>query len=80
MLKTYKVIDNLGGIISNIDLTIICEEPKITPFRQKMRENLAGILEVELNQVNIKATTTENLGFTGRREGIAVQAISCILL
>ncbi len=77
---SLEKVNNLGGIISNIDLTIICEEPKITPFRQKMRENLAGILEVELNQVNIKATTTENLGFTGRREGIAVQAISCILL
>jgi 2-C-methyl-D-erythritol 4-phosphate cytidylyltransferase/2-C-methyl-D-erythritol 2,4-cyclodiphosphate synthase len=75
-----KRVDTLGGIISNIDLTIICEEPKINPFRDEMRRNLARILKVELNQVNIKATTTEKLGFTGRREGIAAQAVSCILL
>ena len=75
-----KRVDTLGGIISNIDLTIICEEPKINPFKDEMRRNLARILKVELNQVNIKATTTEKLGFTGRREGIAAQATSCILL
>lgn len=77
---SVKRVGILGGIISNIDLTIICEEPKISPFRDEMRRNLARILQLELNQVNIKATTTEQLGFTGRREGIAAHAISCILL
>lgn len=64
-----------GYQIGNIDLTIICEAPKIGPHRQKMRERLAQLTGVHLDAVSVKATTTERLGFAGREEGIAAQAI-----
>jgi 2-C-methyl-D-erythritol 4-phosphate cytidylyltransferase/2-C-methyl-D-erythritol 2,4-cyclodiphosphate synthase len=66
------------GKINNIDVTIICEEPKITPHKKAMRARVAEILGLDESQVNIKATTTEGLGFTGRREGIAAQAVALI--
>ena len=65
-----------GGIIDFIDLTIICEAPKIGPFRDAMRVRIAEILQVPTRRISIKATTTERLGFTGRGEGIAAQAIA----
>lgn len=65
-----------GGIIDFIDLTIICEAPKIGPFRDAMRGRIAEILQVPTRRISIKATTTERLGFTGRGEGIAAQAIA----
>ena len=61
--------------IANMDLTFICEEPKIQPYTQKMRINMENILQITKDQISIKATTTEKLGFTGRKEGIAAQAI-----
>jgi 2-C-methyl-D-erythritol 4-phosphate cytidylyltransferase / 2-C-methyl-D-erythritol 2,4-cyclodiphosphate synthase len=67
-----------GYTISNVDLTIICEAPKIDPHRYAMRERVAEILDIEINRVSIKATTTEKLGFTGRGEGIAAQAIATV--
>ncbi|MCH4892867.1 bifunctional 2-C-methyl-D-erythritol 4-phosphate cytidylyltransferase/2-C-methyl-D-erythritol 2,4-cyclodiphosphate synthase [Sphingomonas sp. SFZ2018-12] len=69
-----------GGIIDFIDLTLICEAPKIGPHRDAMRERIAGLLRLGTGQVSIKATTTERLGFTGRGEGIAAQAIATIRL
>jgi 2-C-methyl-D-erythritol 4-phosphate cytidylyltransferase/2-C-methyl-D-erythritol 2,4-cyclodiphosphate synthase len=71
-------IRQLGGEIINIDLTIICEKPKINNFRDQMQKNIAKILKITIKQVNIKATTTEKLGFTGREEGIAAQAIASV--
>ena len=65
-----------GGKIINIDLTIICEKPTINTYRDQMQKNIARILNINDEKVNIKATTTEQLGFTGREEGIAAQAIS----
>ncbi len=67
-----------GGIIDHVDCTIICEEPKVGPHRLAMKGRIAEILEVSAQQVSIKATTTEGLGFTGRREGIAAQAVANI--
>jgi 2-C-methyl-D-erythritol 4-phosphate cytidylyltransferase/2-C-methyl-D-erythritol 2,4-cyclodiphosphate synthase len=67
-----------GGILDHVDVTVIAEEPKVGPHRSAMRTRIAGILRVGENQVSIKATTTEGLGFTGRREGIAAQAIASI--
>ena len=67
-----------GAIIDHVDCTIIAEEPKVGPYRSAMRERIAGIATLELDQVSIKATTTEGLGFTGRREGIAAQAVASI--
>jgi len=64
--------------IGNVDLTIICEAPKIGPHRDAMRARVAEILSVAVDQVSIKATTTEGLGFTGRGEGIAAQATAIL--
>jgi 2-C-methyl-D-erythritol 4-phosphate cytidylyltransferase/2-C-methyl-D-erythritol 2,4-cyclodiphosphate synthase len=67
-----------GAIIDQVDCTILAEEPKIGPHRIAMRTRIAEIMSLRLDQVSIKATTTEGLGFTGRREGIAAQAIASI--
>ena len=69
-----------GGIISHIDATVICEEPKIGPHRAAMQTAIAGILRITTDRVSIKATTSEGLGFTGRREGLAAQATATIRL
>jgi 2-C-methyl-D-erythritol 4-phosphate cytidylyltransferase (EC 2.7.7.60)/2-C-methyl-D-erythritol 2,4-cyclodiphosphate synthase (EC 4.6.1.12) len=68
------------GRIVNVDVTILCEAPKIAPHREAMRSAIAGILEISLDRVSVKATTTEGLGFTGRREGIAAMATATVLL
>lgn len=68
------------GRLLHADVTIICEAPKIGPHRDAMRDRLAEILSVERERVSVKATTTEGLGFTGRREGIAAQAVATLLL
>ncbi len=64
-----------GHAIANVDVTIICEAPRIGPHKQAMRARLAAILGIDIGQVSVKATTTERLGFTGRGEGIAAQAL-----
>ena len=69
-----------GGIIDHVDVTIIAEEPKVGPHRSAIRMRVAEILGVTAEQVSVKATTTEGLGFTGRREGMAAQAIASIRL
>ncbi len=69
-----------GGIIDHVDCTVIAEEPKVGPHRLAIRERIAAILAIETEGVSVKATTTEGLGFTGRREGIAAQAIATIRL
>jgi 2-C-methyl-D-erythritol 4-phosphate cytidylyltransferase/2-C-methyl-D-erythritol 2,4-cyclodiphosphate synthase len=74
------LVARAGGRIEHVDLTIICEAPKIGPHRVAMRETVAGLLRLPLQRVSIKATTTERLGFTGRGEGIAAQAVATIRL
>ena len=69
-----------GGVISHVDVTIICERPKVGPHRDAMKSRIAEILKIEETRVSVKATTTEGLGFTGRREGIAAQAIATVRL
>ena len=69
-----------GGIIDHVDVTIIAEEPKVGPHRSAIRMRVSEILGVKLEQVSVKATTTEGLGFTGRREGMAAQAVASIRL
>jgi 2-C-methyl-D-erythritol 4-phosphate cytidylyltransferase / 2-C-methyl-D-erythritol 2,4-cyclodiphosphate synthase len=69
-----------GGVLANVDVTLICERPKITPHAPAMMARLAELLGVEISRVSVKATTTERLGFTGRMEGIAAQAVATILL
>ena len=75
-----SLIRDRGGLIDHVDCTIICEEPKVGPHRLEMKRKVAAILQVKEDQVSIKATTTEGLGFTGRREGIAAQAVTNIRL
>jgi 2-C-methyl-D-erythritol 4-phosphate cytidylyltransferase/2-C-methyl-D-erythritol 2,4-cyclodiphosphate synthase len=69
-----------GGQLVNVDVTLICEEPKIKPHRQAMRDRLAELCGIPLEAVSVKATTTEQLGFTGRGEGLAAQAVATITL
>jgi 2-C-methyl-D-erythritol 4-phosphate cytidylyltransferase/2-C-methyl-D-erythritol 2,4-cyclodiphosphate synthase len=69
-----------GGRLSNADVTLICERPKIAPHAAAMMARLAEILGVEASRISVKATTTEKLGFTGRGEGIAAQAVATVLL
>jgi 2-C-methyl-D-erythritol 4-phosphate cytidylyltransferase/2-C-methyl-D-erythritol 2,4-cyclodiphosphate synthase len=68
-----------GYGVGNVDVTLICEAPKIGPHRQAMREALAAIMGVDIAAVSVKATTTERLGFTGREEGIAAQAVATLV-
>mgnify|MGYP000340686223 CR=1 FL=1 len=75
---TIELLAKKGANINNVDITIIAEEPKITPHKKAMRTKLAELLNIEETRINVKATTTEGLGFTGRREGIAVQAVATI--
>jgi 2-C-methyl-D-erythritol 4-phosphate cytidylyltransferase/2-C-methyl-D-erythritol 2,4-cyclodiphosphate synthase len=74
------LIRERGGMIDHVDCTVICEEPKVGPHRLEMKRKVAAILGLDEHQVSIKATTTEGLGFTGRREGIAAQAVANIRL
>ena len=69
-----------GGSISHVDLTVIAEAPKIGPHRAAIRARIADILALSIDRVSVKATTTEQLGFTGRREGIAAQAVATLML
>jgi 2-C-methyl-D-erythritol 4-phosphate cytidylyltransferase/2-C-methyl-D-erythritol 2,4-cyclodiphosphate synthase len=69
-----------GGVINHVDVTIICERPKVGPHRDAMKNKIAEILNIDSMRVSVKATTTEGLGFTGRREGIAAQAIATVKL
>ena len=67
-----------GAVIVNVDVTLICEAPKVGPHRAAMAARIAEILDIDLGRVNVKATTTERLGFTGRGEGIAAQAVASV--
>ncbi len=69
-----------GGRLANADITLICEQPKITPHAMSMQSRLSELLGIESGRVSVKATTTERLGFPGRGEGIAAQAVATILL
>jgi 2-C-methyl-D-erythritol 4-phosphate cytidylyltransferase/2-C-methyl-D-erythritol 2,4-cyclodiphosphate synthase len=74
------LVSEAGYRIGNIDVTIICEAPKIGPHREAMRVRLAEIAGIDVAMISVKATTTERLGFTGRGEGIAAQALATLLL
>ncbi len=69
-----------GGLIDHVDVTLICERPKVGPHRVAMRGRIAAILGLDVSRVSVKATTTEKLGFTGRQEGIAAQAMASVRL
>jgi 2-C-methyl-D-erythritol 4-phosphate cytidylyltransferase/2-C-methyl-D-erythritol 2,4-cyclodiphosphate synthase len=69
-----------GGLLANADITLICERPKIAPHAGAMADRLATIMGADATRISVKATTTEKLGFTGRGEGIAAQAVATVLL
>ena len=77
--RVIEIISIDGYRISNVDVTIIAQKPKLAPFIEYMVKNLAKTAKLDVSQVNVKATTTEKLGFTGREEGIAAQAV-CLLV
>lgn len=76
--KVSEIISEKGYAVGNIDSTIICQSPKLAPYIEQMRENIASALSCDVSQVSVKATTEERLGFTGSGEGIAAHAV-CIL-
>lgn len=73
-----ELLEQENYVIENIDATVIAQKPKLRPFMEQMEQNIADTLHIEKNQVNVKATTEEHLGFTGREEGISSNAI-CML-
>lgn len=82
---SLQLLAHVGGLLAkegyaveNIDATVIAQKPKLAPHIQKMRENIADTLHLERSQVNVKATTEERLGFTGREEGISAQAVCAL--
>jgi 2-C-methyl-D-erythritol 2,4-cyclodiphosphate synthase len=78
-LKILSAIDEMAerenATIAHIDSTIVAQEPKLSPYTEKMRENIADVLKINKDQVSVKATTTEGLGFTGKKEGISAYAV-----
>jgi 2-C-methyl-D-erythritol 4-phosphate cytidylyltransferase/2-C-methyl-D-erythritol 2,4-cyclodiphosphate synthase len=74
------LVREMGGVIVHVDVTIICERPKVSPHRDAMRTRVAEILKMDIARVSVKATTSDGLGFTGRREGIAAQAVATVRL
>ena len=71
----YSLVQQQGYQIGNVDLTIVAQAPKMAPHIDNMRANIQSDLQCQLNQINVKATTTEKLGYTGRKEGIACHAV-----
>lgn len=77
--RVNEIINRKGYKIGNIDSTILCQAPKLAPFIDKMRENIAAACKCDISRVSVKATTEEHLGFTGNGEGIAAHAV-CLLI
>lgn len=73
-----RMIEEKNYVIENIDSTIIAQKPKLLPYMEQMRKNVADALQIDIDRVNIKATTEEHLGFTGRGEGISAQAVALL--
>ena len=73
--EVVKMVDGSGYILENIDTIVVCEEPRLSPFKEKMKEKIAEVLEINAHKINIKATTTEGLGPLGKGEAISSYAI-----
>ncbi len=76
--RVVQLLEDQGFNIINVDSTIIAQNPKLAPYIPAMTANLAQVMKIEINQVSVKATTTERLGFEGREEGISAQAVALI--
>ena len=75
LTRVKKMLDEKGARIINLDSTLILQSPKIAPYVEKMRENISFALGCEIERINVKATTEEHLGFTGRKEGVSAHAV-----
>ena len=78
--RVVELLEEKGYRVGNVDATILAQRPKLAPYIEKMRDNLAARMKVEPDQVNVKATTEEKLGFTGAEEGIAAHAVALLSL
>lgn len=78
--EAVRLLDERGAEISNIDLTIIAERPRLVPHKPAIRESVASLAGIDVEKVNVKATTTDGLGFTGRGEGLCAFATVCVAL
>jgi len=74
------MVREAGGRLTHVDVTLICERPRVKPHREAMRARTASVTGLPLHRVSVKATTTERLGFLGREEGLAAQAAATVLL
>ncbi|HWO78568.1 MAG TPA: 2-C-methyl-D-erythritol 2,4-cyclodiphosphate synthase [Bacillus sp. (in: firmicutes)] len=79
LVRVWQLVTEKGYSLANLDCTIIAQKPKMAPHIPAMKERIAELLEAKAEQINVKATTTERLGFTGREEGIAAQAAVLLL-
>lgn len=79
LIEAYRQVCATGYQVGNVDVTIIAQAPKMRPYIDQMRQAIADDLGCDINQVNVKATTTEKLGFTGRGEGIACEAVALLI-
>lgn len=79
LAKTAALLKEKGYTIGNIDATVLAQAPRLAPYIERMRETIAAVLETDVQNVNVKATTEEGLGFTGRKEGIAAHAVAIII-
>ncbi|MCI8285143.1 MAG: 2-C-methyl-D-erythritol 2,4-cyclodiphosphate synthase [Firmicutes bacterium] len=86
-ISSLRLLERVGGLLSersfkiiNIDAVVIAQKPKIAPYIEQMQKNIAEVLKISVSQINIKGTTTERLGFTGREEGIAAQAAASVAM
>ena len=75
LIKVYDLVRTKNYILSNVDSILMMEKPKVSPYVLQMRQNIAKVLNVDIDKISVKATTTEGLGFTGRSEGIAASAV-----
>jgi 2-C-methyl-D-erythritol 4-phosphate cytidylyltransferase / 2-C-methyl-D-erythritol 2,4-cyclodiphosphate synthase len=80
LVHAVSLVRHRGGLVDHLDATLLCEKPRLGPYREAMRQRIAEIAALRVDQVSLKATTTEKLGFTGRSEGIAAQAAATIRL
>lgn len=77
--KVKEILTQKGYRIGNVDSIIVAEAPKLSPYIDLMKDNLAEVLDLDAESIGVKATTTESLGFTGRKEGIAAYAVACLM-
>ena len=80
LAHAVRLVAERGGRVVNVDVTLVCERPKIKPHRGAMRARLAELLSLDISAVSVKATTLEGMGFTGREEGLAAQAVAMVEL